>query len=198
MKYFIVLLLLASTIAYGLPNYRSGIPPPKSILGYELGDKYTSHGRLEKYLLALRDAASDRVRLIPYGETYEGRTLYIVVVSSPNNLARLEAIKADIAKLADPRTVSDAEAEKIIGSSPAIAWLSYGVHGNEASSSEAAINVLYELAARTDEDAMSLLDKLVIVIDPLLNPDGHERYVNFEWTRSGVKPIDDRREERRI
>ncbi|HTK80754.1 MAG TPA: M14 metallopeptidase family protein [Bacteroidota bacterium] len=185
-------LFFISAIMYGLPNYRADVPTPKSILGYDLGDKYTSHSRLEKYLLALRDAASDRVKLIPYGETYEGRTLYLVVVSSPKNLARLDAVKADIAKLADPRNVSDAEAEKIIASSPAIAWLDYGVHGNEASSTEAAMNVLYDLTARTDDEAAALLEKVVVVIDPLLNPDGHERYVNFEWTRSGAKPVDDR------
>ncbi|MBI1805879.1 MAG: peptidase M14, partial [Ignavibacteria bacterium] len=170
----------------------SSIPPPKQILGYELGDRFSSHARIERYILAIRDAASDRVRVIPYGETYEGRTLYLVVVSSPENLNHLDDIKANIHKLSDPRATSDGEAERIIGSSPAIAWLSYGVHGNEASSPEAALSVLYQLASRTDAEMMTLLKNLVVVIDPLLNPDGHERYVNYETTRSGVKPIDDK------
>src|SRR5260370_42681186 len=75
------------------------VPPPQRVLGYELGDRFSSHGLIEKYLFALRDSASDRVRLVPYGETYEGRTLYLVIISSPENLGRLDLIKSNIHKL---------------------------------------------------------------------------------------------------
>ncbi len=173
-------------------QFRTDVPPPKKSLGYELGEQFTSHGRIEKYIQTLKDAAPDRVRLLSYGETNEGRTLYLVVISSSDNLGRLDEIRANIQKLSDPRRISGAEAEKIIGSTPPIAWLSYGVHGNEASSPEAALNVIYQLAARTDDEVTSLLKNLVVVIDPLLNPDGHERYVNFQTTRRGRAPVDDR------
>ncbi len=97
------------------------------------------------------------MRVFPYGETYEGRTLYLVVFSSPENLNRLNEIKSNIHKLSDPRTTTNAEAENIIASTPPIAWLSYGVHGNEASCSEAALNVMYQLAARSDDEVSFLL-----------------------------------------
>src|SRR5207247_479898 len=77
---------------------RTSVPTPERILGYQLGDRFSSHAHIEKYILALRDSASDRVRVFPYGESYEGRTLYLVVISSPDNLAHLDEIKAGIRK----------------------------------------------------------------------------------------------------
>ncbi len=184
------LLLLTTTHAQNI--YDPRVPIPKQIIGYELGEKFTSHSKIEKYIFTLQDAASDRVRVFPYGETYESRKLYIVVISSPENLKKLEKIKVDIQKLSDPRKVGRSEVDNIYKSSPVIAWLSYGVHGNEASSPEAALDVMYQLIARTDDEIKLLLQNLVIVIDPLLNPDGHERYVNFQINRAGSKPVEDR------
>ncbi len=187
-----VLSLLALCFCEARQTFRSEIPPPSKILGYELGDRFTSHVRIERYLQALKESAPERVRLVPYGETYEGRTLYLVVLSAPENISRLDEIRSNIQKLADPRKTSDAEAEHIITTTPPIAWLSYGVHGNEASSPEAALNVMYQLAAGTDSGITSLMKNLVIVIDPILNPDGHERYVNFQTNRRGIKPVEDK------
>lgn len=192
MKNILIILLVFSTFAFSQSSFNPSVPPPKQILGYELGEKYTSHARIEKYSLALQAAAPEKVRVVPYGETYEGRTLYLVVISSPENLQHLEEIKDNSRKLSDPRKLNATEAEKIIKTTPAIVWLSYGVHGNEASSPEAALKVMYELAARTDEEIVSLLKSVVVVIDPLLNPDGHERYVNFQTARSGRNPIEDK------
>ncbi len=191
MKVFLSVLFLSVSL-FAQPQFNSSVPPPSKTLGYELGDRFTSHYLIERYIQALESTVRDRVRVFPYGQTYEGRTLYLVVFSSPENLQKLEEIKANIGKLADPRTTSAREAESIIKNNPAIAWLSYGVHGNEASSPEAALNVMYHLAARTDEEIVSLLRNVVVVIDPLLNPDGHERYVNYQLTRRGVKPVEDR------
>lgn len=192
MKTILLLLALVYGSVLAQQPANQAIPSPKQVLGYELGDKYTSHAGIERYLFALRDAAKDRMQIFSYGETYEGRKLYLAVVSSPDNLSRLEEIRSDIRRLADPRTITAGESERIIQSSPALVWLSYGVHGNEASSSEAALNVLYQLLSRGDEEIQSLLKSLVIVIDPLLNPDGHERYVNYELTHSGVQPVEDK------
>jgi hypothetical protein len=168
------------------------IPTPKAILGYNLGYRYTSHAGVEKYLRAVHERAAKRMQLFSYGATYENRTLYLAVFSSPENIARLDSIKANIQRLADPRRTSDADAEQIIKSMPAIVWLSYGVHGNEASATEAALNVIYQLASRNDPEVTALLNTLVIIIDPLLNPDGHERYVNYEITHAGANPVDDK------
>ncbi|MEK6570893.1 MAG: M14 metallopeptidase family protein, partial [Bacteroidota bacterium] len=192
MTRFMPLLFLICCRLAAQPAFNPSVPPPKQILGYELGNRFSSHNRLEQYLSAVRDAAQDRVRFVPYGETYEGRKLYLAILSSPENLSRLDEIKSHVHKLADPRTITDSEAEQIIKNSPAVVWLSYGVHGNEASSPEAALSVLYQLAARTDNETTSLLKNLVIIIDPLLNPDGHERYVNFQTVHSGTKPVEDK------
>jgi hypothetical protein len=191
MKRLLCFFIFCSSL-YAQPVYITTVPTPKQVLGYELGERYSSHSRIEKYVTALQQPAHDRMKIVPYGETNEGRTLYLAVFSSAENLRRLDDITSNIRKLSDPRTITDAQAEAIITSNPAIAWLSYGVHGNEASSSEAALNVMYQLASRTDQEIVSLLDKLVIIIDPLLNPDGHERYVNYETSRSGITPIEDR------
>lgn len=191
MKHFILLFAVAITL-HAQSTFDIKITPPKDVLNHELGDNYTSHAKIEKYIQTLRDAAPERVKIFPYGDTYEGRTLYLVVISSPGNLNKIDQIKSNIHKLSDPRMMSSSEAENIIKSTPAIGWLSYGVHGNEASSPEAALNVMYQLAARTDSEMNSFLEKVVVVIDPLLNPDGHERYVNFQTTRSGIRPVEDR------
>jgi hypothetical protein len=188
-----LLLVLFSVFSlHAQPQYAPGVPSPKSVLGYDLGDRYTSHAAIEGYIRALEAYGGGKVRFVTYGRTYEGRNLNLVVISAPENIRNLEAIRRDVARLADPRSTNDAEARQLVSATPAIAWLSYGVHGNEASSPEAALNVMYELAARTDTEITGLLSKLVVVIDPLLNPDGHERYVNYQVTRRGVRPVEDR------
>jgi len=191
MKHLFLLLTFTLTL-YAQQTFNNKVASPKDILKYELGERYSSHTNIEKYILALKENAPEQVQIIPYGSTYEGRTLYLVIISSAENLNKLEQIKSNIKKLSDPRTTNVAEAENIIKSTPVIAWLSYGVHGNEASSPEAALNVMYQLTARTDDEIKYILQNVVVVIDPLLNPDGHERYVNYQISRIGTKPVEDR------
>ncbi|MFI5251450.1 MAG: M14 metallopeptidase family protein [Bacteroidota bacterium] len=186
---YILLLFAWSWQLFSQTPADSTIPTPKQVLGYELGDRFTQHSGIEKYLFAVRDAAPNRMKLFPYGKTFEGRMLYIAVFGSPENLSRLDEIKTAIHKLADPRIVTSGDVDDIVKNTPAIVWLSYGVHGNEASSSEAALNVIYQLASRNDQELISWLHNLIIVVDPLLNPDGHERYVNYEITHTGASPV---------
>ncbi len=188
-----ILPLIAALLLLGPPHAASQdrIPSPEEVLGYRLGERYTSHEGISKYLDALAAAAPDRMTIVRYGTTYEGRALRFAVVSAPSNLAGLDRIRSDSRRLADPRTLTEPEAAELIGTMPAIAWLSYGVHGNEASSPEAALNVLYHLLASTDPDTTRLLTDVVTVIDPNLNPDGHERYVNHQLTRAGLTPRED-------
>lgn len=175
------------------PNgvYKKEIPTIASVLGYDIGERMTSYAGIEKYIQALA-RASDRVRLYPYGESYEKRTLYYLAIGTPEHLARLDTIKANIAKLADPRTLrSDEEAEAIIKSNPLIVWLSYGVHGNEHSSSEAALQTAYQLAAGTDPVTQQILESTVVLIDPVQNPDGRERFISYYYSVAGPKPNPD-------
>ena len=153
------------------------IPSPVDVLGYEIGEQFTRHADVVDYLETIA-AASDRVEMQQYGRSHENRTLHYLVISSPANLDRLDEIRERNLELADPDT-SDARARTIIQSNPAIVWFSYNVHGNEASSSEAAMQLVYTMAAAQDASVQDLLDNVVLVVDPMLNPDGRDRYVNW-------------------
>jgi hypothetical protein len=171
--------------------YNSATPTLQSVLGYGMGEQFTPYSEVERYYKTLA-AASERVKLEAYGKTYEGRTLYTVIISSPKNLARLDAIRAATAKLADPRKTTPEEAQKLAADTPVVLWYSYNVHGNEAASSEAAMQFAYELAASQDERVRNWLDNAVMVIDPMANPDGRDRYVNFYKQNVGAYPRGDR------
>ncbi len=190
------LLLVSFAFAQSNPltpsaQYDPAVPTLEKVLGYKLGDDFTSHHLLTSYYQALA-AASPRVKIEAYGKTAEGRPLNLVIISSPENLARLSAIKESVARLNDSRKTSSSEADAIAASTPVILFLSYGVHGNEASSAEAAMQVAYELAASQDAANQERLRNSVIVIDPLVNPDGRERYVQGYRTTKGAAPIADR------
>ena len=162
------------------------MPTPESVTGYAVAEKAVRYDALVRYLQALAKA-SDRVTLTDYGLTYEGRTLYYVTITSEANHKRLEKIKADNAKLSDPRTLQGAEkANQLIANLPAVAWMNYSIHGDELSSTDAAMYVAYHLAASEDETNRKLLDRLVVHITPLVNPDGRERYLSHLEQLTGV------------
>ncbi len=163
---------------YPIGPVNPSIPLPSTVLGYELGSRFTDYRNQEQYLNRLT-ASCDRVKRVFYGETYEHRPLQILIISSPRNLAQLEEIRTGNLKLTDPRSLSKSDGDRLTNSLPAIVWLSYGVHGNEASSTEAAIAVAYQLCAGTDERTTAILDNIVTIIDPSINPDGRERYVHW-------------------
>ena len=167
------------------------IPTPASIIGHEIGDGAVRYAPAVRYLRALADA-SPLVTLTPYAETHEGRALYFLTITSAANHARLDKIKADNAKLADPRRLrSPEEADQIIENLPGVAWLAYAIHGDELSSTDAALMVAYQLAAGTDARTQALRDELVIHIDPMMNPDGRERYLHQLQILTGKVPNSD-------
>ncbi|MBM4014525.1 MAG: hypothetical protein FJ293_06115, partial [Planctomycetes bacterium] len=169
-------------------NYRSDVPRPVDLLGHAHGQRYSEHRDVLRVVRAI-DAASDRVELQEYGRTPEGRALLLAFVSSPANLAAKERIARQLAELADPRVVDEAEAARRVAALPPIVWLSYNVHGNEPSCTEAALATLWHLAAAEDADVARLRDELLIIIDPCLNPDGRDRYVH--WFQSVVGAVPD-------
>ncbi len=163
------------------------IPTPDSILGVKHGSRLSHHAEILACFRAWA-AASSRVRLEPYGTTHEGRELLVAVISSPRNLARLDAIQADLAELADPRGLAGAEAERIVRDSPAVAWLGYSIHGDETSGSDASLAVGHLLVAGRGKEIDDVLEKLVVVIDPCLNPDGRERILALVEQSAGRTP----------
>ena len=155
--------------------YDPSIPSPEAFLGYPHGEQFTVYANVENYFEAL-DEASDRVSVLPYGKTYEGRPLYNVVISSAENQGRLEAVRLRHLELIDAVAKGD-DADDRIGQEPVFVSMSYNIHGNEASSTEAAMQVAYRLAAATDPETQEVLDHAVITLYICINPDGRDRYV---------------------
>lgn len=160
-------------------NAFAQVTAPKDFLGYEIGEKFTFSHTVEAYFKQLA-AESDQVQMEYYGESYEGKPLYVIYVSSPANIARLDAIKTS------NRSKTGLSAGPQLADQPAIIWLSYNIHGNEAVSTETAMLTAFELITKPEYNAW--LNNTVAIIDPCLNPDGHTRYVQFYKERRGAKP----------
>lgn len=152
---------------------------PAGFLGYEPGSRFTYHHRVVDYFRQLAGRHHDRVRLIEYGKSYEDRPLVVSVISSAGNISRLEDIRKD--HMAETGVLPERSRG---GSRPVIAWLSYNIHGDEAASSEAAMQLAYDLL----KGDQSLLESLVVIIDPCSNPDGHSRYVSWYNQVVGKNP----------
>lgn len=167
--------------------YRTDVPPPPPSLGL----RYTPHEALVAWARRLAEAAKDRVHLQVMNVTEEGREQLLLVVTHPDNLPRLEALRAANAKLADPRGVDAAEAQRIAAENPAFVWLGYSVHGAEASGSEASLAVAYHLAACTDPEVLDQLKRVVVVMDLTQNPDGRARLIQgVAEATQGTNPAD--------
>jgi hypothetical protein len=152
------------------------IPRPDSVLGFPLGAKPARQEQVLAYLRLLQ-SCSDRITLFPMGETYEGRPLVYAVISDASTISRLEAVRNDLAAIADPRSSRVKEMDALIEHTPACIWLEYSIHGDELSGVDASLAVAYHLVAATDALTDSIRKHVVVVIDPMENPDGRERYL---------------------
>ena len=174
-------------------DYDPAIPKIEDVLGYQPGERITWHRDALRYFEALANAAPERLTVTPYAKSWEGRELVYVIVSSAANMARIDDVKAGMQRLANPRTTGANEAAQIIATQPAVTWLSYGVHGNEISSTDAAMLTAYHLlASRGDERVADIMRDTVVVIDPMQNPDGRDRFVHHFEVAEGLVPDADR------
>lgn len=164
---------------YARGSYRENVPRPSNILHYEVGTHHTTYAQMEKVIEEIAKAAPDRVKIFDIGLTNEHRMQHIVAISSPENMARLGEIKANIARLSDPRKISTSEANTIIQNTPMISWMAYTIHGNESSSFEAMMQVIYQLAASNEPATLDILKNNVTLIITGENPDGHERFATW-------------------
>ncbi|RFM30869.1 M14 metallopeptidase family protein [Chitinophaga silvisoli] len=170
MKYRLLALVFA-VIATTFSLSAQTLPSPDQFLGYPLGTQFTPHYKVLDYFRAVA-AVTPNMQLEQYGTTYEGRPLMMATITSPANFARLDQIREHNLQLVNGD-------EKAAGNDPVIVWLSYNVHGNEAVSTEAAMKTLYTLANKSNTQQQQWLEKTIVIIDPCLNPDGRERYVNY-------------------
>jgi hypothetical protein len=145
------------------------IQSPSEFLGYEIGTQFSRHHQVVDYFKAVSTALPNQVKLEQYGKTNERRPLYLAYVTSEANMKNLETIREN--NLKNTGLLEGAPSS----TDTAIVWLSYNVHGNEASSTEAAMLTLYKLLTERQE----LLENTVVIIDPCINPDGRDRYVNW-------------------
>ena len=171
-------------------RYDPAVPRPADVLGWEVGEWHVRHDQLVAYLQAVA-AASPRARFEVQGYTYEQRPLPLLILSSPENLARLDDVRRRHLAISEPPYRGDDLDEQ-----PVVVWLGYSIHGNEASGSNAALLVAYHLAAALDGDAGGGVDELlrhtIVLLDPSLNPDGLGRFAEWANMHRGEVPLGDR------
>lgn len=167
---------------YDRGPYRQDVPRPESILGFDVGSYHTQYHLQERVLLAIAESAKDRVRVEEIGVSNERRTMRIYIVSSPENIARLDAIRADLDRIADPRGATQAQLDAVIARTPAVVWFSGSVHGDEVPGFEASMQLLYHFAASNEPATLEHLKNAIVIINPSSNPDGHERFA--VWSNS--------------
>ncbi len=164
-------------------EYDQSVPIPDDWFGFGLGERAVRHHQMVSYLTAVAEG-SDRITVETIGHSHEGRPILFFVVTSPENHARLDDIRA--AHLARLET-GEAPSEDI----PAVLWINYGVHGAESTSMDAAIPALYHLAAAQGEAIEQTLAESVVLITAVYNPDGHARRINHVDTFAGAVPVTD-------
>ncbi len=191
------LTLLAAPVARGadsfLPEveYDRSIPTLEQVTGFDWGANITTHAECEAYLQAL-DRASDHARLFSHGASWEGRKLYYLVIGQPERLEALEPIKQGLRELAHPLSLSPARRAELLDSLPVVTWVAATIHGNESSGMDAALWLAWRLlAARGDSAVERIFESSLVVIDPLQNPDGHDRFAYHFRGNSGPWPSDD-------
>jgi len=179
-------LALIALLATGSPElspgtvYDPAVPTIKKVLGYDHGEEISTGEAFVTYLRALEAASGGRAKVIEYARSWEGRPLVVMIVGSAERIRTLDAIKADMKKLADPRGLVAADIEAITNRVPVITWLVHGVHGNEISSGDAALAEAYHLlAAKNDPGVDTIMRESLVLIDPMQNPDGRARF-NFQ------------------
>ena len=172
-------------------NYIDSVDHPNEFLDFDYATRVATPEQITSALKSWANQ-SDRLKVIEYARSHENRPLHAVFISSPENLKNLNSIKDKISQLADARVTNDRKAKTLINELPAVAWMAYSIHGNETSGADAALGVIYHLIASKDDDILELLDNMVIIVDPVMNPDGRARFAkNLEQYRGTAPNYDD-------
>ena len=174
-------------------EYNNEIPTFNQVLGYDVGEKITSYPDMLRYFETLERAAPKQVKLFEYGRTWEGRKLIYAAIGNSDNIANLDDFADKMQKLSDPRITDNKAAQQLIDQLPSSVWLGYGVHGNEISSTDAAMMTAYHLlAAPTEPTNRKILKNTLVFIDPLQNPDGRSRFTSRYYATVGLEHSNDR------
>ncbi len=170
-------------------RYDARIPTLTQTVGHDFGAEISSPDQVIAYLKALAAAAPDRTRLVEYARSWQGRPLHVLVVASPERIGALDDVTRELRRLADPRGLAAADAEALVGRLPVVTWLMHAVHGNEISSTDAALAEAYHLLAAQGDPVVDLiLRESIVLIDPLQNPDGRARFVSQYQMGRAARP----------
>ncbi|HEX8331461.1 MAG TPA: M14 metallopeptidase family protein, partial [Segetibacter sp.] len=173
-----ILLTFAVVISTITFSFAQNLPSPKEHFGFNIGDNYrlANYTQTEAYFKKL--AASDRVKLVDIGKTEEGRTQYMVIVSSPENLKNLNRYKEISQKLARAENLTDAQARALANEGKAIVWIDGGLHANETVGAHQLIETMWQFASKTDAETVKILNDAIILFVHA-NPDGQELQSNW-------------------
>ena len=177
-------MLVQGQANYFYPNkgsFDASIPTPEQFLGYAIGEQHTRHDRIVAYLKEL-DRLSDKVSFEIIGETFEHRAQVVAIFSSPENHKNLEQIR-----LQHLSNQTNGTNNKV----PLVIHLAYNVHGNEPSSSEAALLTAYYLTASQSDQTKEWLNNMIITLDPVINPDGRDRHTHWANMHKGTPAVAD-------
>ena len=184
----IALISQSKPLTYYLPDitYDPKVPSPEEFLGYQVGDWHVSHDQLVMYMRELA-RSSDRVQLEEYARSYEGRSMPLLTITSISNQEKIEEIRKEHIRLSDPSQSKDINIEEM----PAVVYQGFSIHGNEASGGNAALLYAYYLAAGQGSTIDQLLDKVVVLLDPVFNPDGFNRFASWVNTHKSKNRVGD-------
>jgi hypothetical protein len=164
------------------PVVNASIPKPEEVTGVRVGERHWYHYEIVNYLDALAEASPRMVALGEHARSYGGRPLVSYALSTSENLARLDEIKRARSAIIDP------EADVDLTTQPAVLHMMYSIHGNEPSGANATPLVAYYLNAVLDDALLAQLEDVVIIFNPMLNPDGLDRFAYWSNAHRGVNP----------
>ncbi|MDA9611498.1 M14 family metallopeptidase, partial [Gammaproteobacteria bacterium] len=168
-------------------NYNDQIDKPSKFLDFNYGDRVASPSQISNAIIAW-SKQSNKLKVTEYARSHEDRPLYAIYISSEDNITKLDEIKKDVFMLSDARITKDSKAKKLIETLPAIAWMAYSIHGNETSGADAALGLIYHLIASNDPEIENMLASMVIIVDPMMNPDGRDRFTKSLEQYRGTAP----------
>lgn len=185
MKHFVTRLLSVALLLLLLTAHSyAQIKSFSELNGHEIGERITENYQSIRYLEYL-NTVSDRVSLISLGHSWDRKPMMMAIVTSPENHARLDEIQRNAQALNDPRKTSDAEAARIMENQPAIVYLGGTIHGFELSGSDALIKLLEKLVTSNEPEVLEMLRNTVVLMDPVINPDGRDAFAQFNHQRTG-------------
>src|SRR6056297_1888206 len=171
-------------------SYVDEAPNFEEVVGHPLGERISTPNDVRIWFEALADTWPDRIKLFSYAECWQGRELFYAVIGNPERIASLDAIRSDIQVIAHPHRHSEAAVEQALAKVPATFWYAATIHGNEISPSESAMQLaLHLLAADEDPVVDEILERSLVFIAPVQNPDGLARFIHGFEEALGVEPI---------